>query len=152
MTDSRPTVDDHAETLISKWLDYNNSWYFADGPMKNQATGEEIPPFDRSYVTAVRVDVDQELHWTGGRLILIYVAVDDELNYASLMGMFEDDKLVYATSLIDTDWGEFYRSSYPIGFIDTSKPYERVDQFLNTPDSPYSRVNTVPETDETLGE
>lgn len=69
----------------------------------------------------------------GWTTVSVYVAVSDELGGFDLVGFYEEGKLVYLIARVDTEWAEVGKASFPHGFVDLSKPYERVWAFTNLP-------------------
>lgn len=99
-----------AEEMISRWLEYNSRWMELDGTPIT---------FDRSYVLDYRLNsmpIDPEsVDVHGDTVVVIYMALDDELNNATLLAVFTDGDMRYLTAEVDTSWldvwhqGEGYR-------------------------------------------
>jgi len=102
----------------------------------HQAVGEDyIPPEDwrEDDLYADRMTTTHDLY-DDQAIITSRQYTTDELHYFDLVGMVDDGKLSYLVSCVDTSWAEVWRAEYPHGMIDTSRPYERVGQYLNLPE------------------
>ena len=124
--------DPLVEAMITKWLEFINLW--------GEANNEDYQ-MTRDYITGYRVyrmsgsGMFRLHHDDHDEVVLAELYVTDELGYFQLLGVFEEEQLVYATSCVDTTWGEFFRGEFPTGLIDATKPYERQSEWLNAPDS-----------------
>jgi len=83
------------------------------------------------YYWGFRLSVDDHESNMGYSVLYLYVAVSDELGGFDLVGFFEEGKLVYLISRVDTDWSDVWAASYPTGLITT--PYAREGRFTNSP-------------------
>lgn len=101
----------------------------------HQAVGEDyIPPEDWREDDLYSDRLTMVSEWYGDQATVhVRQSTTDELHYFDLVGMVDDGKLSYLISCVDTSWAEVWRAEYPHGMIDTSRPYERVGQYLGLP-------------------
>lgn len=136
------TTEERAEVLISKWIQWIQLW--AEDDLRERdlpPTGGAYvpPPITRDYIVeywanGMAIDNRENNDPQARNILSLYLALDDELNNATLIGIWEGNTLLYAVMETDTDWQEFYRASYPLGFINASNPFVRADQWLHAPD------------------
>jgi hypothetical protein len=123
------TDDEVMEHMMDLWLEHINVWAKSyDGDAAYEMTRDNYPSYHATSMVMGTPYVERM------ELKFVSVNTDDELHWFGLLGVVEDGKLVYMTSLVDTDWAEVWKGEYPSGQIDLSKPYERIGKFLSTPE------------------
>lgn len=119
-------TDIRAEQLISKFIKWDNLWGADHG---------DDWQMERDYITGyVSNSMLTDPRGSDQEILVLYCSVDDELNNLTLLGIFQEEELIFASVEVDTDWLVFYAGSFPTGMIDTRKPYVRKYKWLNAPE------------------
>lgn len=123
------TDDKIMEEMMDLWLEFLNIWGRRhDGDDFYEMTRDNYPSYSSTSME-LGTPYTEKMGFK-----FVSVNTDDELHWLGLLGIVEDEKLVYMLSLVDTDWSEVWKGTFPSGMIDTSKPYERVGHFVNLPE------------------
>lgn len=124
--------DAQSEAMIDKWLEYTNLWADHDRAEVYSDLDPNKPIFERDYVLDYR-RISMKFGGDDTTVVMLYLALNDELNNATLLGVFEDDELIHLTAEVDTGWGEVGHSEFPSGFINQDNPWKRSWKWANTP-------------------
>jgi hypothetical protein len=145
--DGKEVTEDYfmrAKTMTTLFHEHCQRWArlddFPEGVFYAELEANvDYPQDDKDhYYWGFRLSVDDHEHNLGYSVLYLYVAVSDELGGFDLVGFWEEGKLVYLISRVDTSWSDVWTAEYPSGEIQTrpdgpGQPWQRNGRFTNTP-------------------